>query len=100
MIEVFKTDVTDAQDAKVILKHIHNRFVLYEANFDLDDCDHILRVKSILGKVESNLLIQVLGKLGFKAVVLQDELPAHEHERELEGHPFNGLESRISQINI
>lgn len=93
MIEVFKTDVTDALDAEVILKHIHNRFVLYEANFDLDDCDHILRVKSILGEVENDLLIQVLEKMGFKAVVLQDELPVN--ERELEEHPFNGLGNRI-----
>lgn len=93
MIEVFKTDVTDASDAAAILKHIHNRFVLYEANFDLGDCDHILRVKSILGEVENDLLIQILGEMGFTAVVLQDELPAN--ERELEEHPFNGLGNRI-----
>jgi hypothetical protein len=73
MVEVFKTNVKEDHHAKLLVHHIHQNFVEYKANFDLDDCDKILRVKSSKGQVESMVLIDLLKELGFDAEVLLDE---------------------------
>lgn len=81
MIEVFKTNVTDLEHANMLLDRIHKTFIDYRANFDLDDCDKILRVKSSTGDIQPSELIDLLRNLGFDAEVLPDEsylLPDHE----------------------
>jgi hypothetical protein len=45
MIEVFKTNVVKPEDAKHILFILNRVFPEYYINFDLEDCDHILRVE-------------------------------------------------------
>lgn len=44
MIEVFKTDVRNERDVNLLIALIHKTFGEYRANFDLEDCDRILRV--------------------------------------------------------
>lgn len=51
------------------------RFADYKVNFDLGDCDNILRVKSFTEPIQSSLLIHLLNDLGFTAEVLPDEVP-------------------------
>ena len=75
MVEVFKTNVGNPEQANLVLRQIHDAFVAYSANFDLEDCDRILRVKSSRGFVQASSLIQFLRKLGFRAEVLPDEVP-------------------------
>ncbi|HYE55021.1 MAG TPA: hypothetical protein VD996_09270 [Chitinophagaceae bacterium] len=75
MIEVFKTNVTQREHATMLLEHIHKTFAHYKANFDLDDCDHILRVKSHSGNVQPAGLIMLLSSFGFEAAVLPDDCP-------------------------
>lgn len=75
MIEVFKTNVTDRSHANRLIDLIHSNFKGYKANFDLQDCDHILRVKSLAGPVQSSLLIHLFQQEGFSAEVLTDDLP-------------------------
>ena len=75
MIEVFKTDVDDSKYADILVEHIQRIFQGYEVNFDLQDCDKILRVKNVCGVVNSDRLIQMLNKFGFHAEVLRDEHP-------------------------
>ena len=58
--------------ANMLIEEIHKAFAGYKANFDLDDCDRILRVRSTMGPVESYRLIHLLKELGFKAEVLPD----------------------------
>jgi len=72
MVEVFKTDVKDRGTANLLIKQIHQTYTGYTANFDLDDCDNILRVKSVFGNVQADPLILLLEKYGFKAEVLPD----------------------------
>ncbi len=72
-IEVFKTNVTDQDQANMLIARIHGSFMEYTANFDLTDCDHILRVKSSSGSVEPDLLIKLLRDHGFFAELLPDE---------------------------
>ncbi|MDO6429127.1 hypothetical protein Q4E93_00920 [Flavitalea sp. BT771] len=72
MVEVFKTNVKERMHANMLIEQIHKVFMGYKANFDLDDCDRILRVKSMMGPVESYRLIRLLEELGFKAEILPD----------------------------
>ncbi|MEJ7645732.1 MAG: hypothetical protein WKF87_14150 [Chryseolinea sp.] len=73
MIEVFKTNVNDRIHAAMIVTKIQENFLLYEANFDLQDCDRILRVKSMFGSINSHDVIQFIHESGFRAEVLPDQ---------------------------
>ena len=46
MIEVFKTNINCAKQAKQLVEQIQRHFAGYKANFDLDDRDRILRIVS------------------------------------------------------
>ena len=76
MIEVFKTDVDNSRFADILVEHIQRTFYGYEANFDLQDRDKILRVKNLYGLVNSDRLIKMLNMFGFCAEVLPDDYPA------------------------
>lgn len=73
MVEVFKTNVCDADQANILVREIHAMFVTYKANFDLNDCDKILRVQSE-GEINSHMLIELLKHNGFQADILPDEI--------------------------
>ena len=72
MIEVFKTNVSRIHEATEILASIRDAFPNYKVNFDLEDCDKILRVESRNGPVQSSRLINLLKDHGFHAEILQD----------------------------
>ena len=74
MVEVFKTNVKEHQDADKLLRLIHENFMDYKANFDLHDCDNILRVQSNSGTVHAARLVSLLRNFGFEAEVLPDEV--------------------------
>ena len=89
MIEVFKTDVIHQEHAEMLLDEIRLHFS-YDANFDLEDCDNILRVKNVGGEVQADALIKFLNTLGFHAEILPDEVQPisdspffHSHKRHL-----------------
>ena len=72
MVEVFKTNVNDHDHANKLISQIHKSFFEYTANFDLEDCDKILRVKCTTGVIQSSLLIDLLKDFGFHAEILPD----------------------------
>ena len=79
MVEVFKTNITDSHLARLLVHEISRNFTGYTANFDLGDCDRILRVKSV-GTIESAQLISLLNSHGCYAEVLagdDDSLRLH-----------------------
>ncbi len=76
MVEVFKTDVTDNDEALIFIERIHHSFDGYKANFDLEDCDNILRIHSSTGIINCNALISFLRKFDCQAEVLPDVMPA------------------------
>jgi len=45
MVEVFKTNVQRKGEAKILLLKLTEQFSDYKINFDLEDCDKILRVE-------------------------------------------------------
>lgn len=76
MVEVFRTTVTDHDLAARLVDQIQETFGSYSANFDLDDCDKVLRVANPSGRVESTLLIHFLRGEGIRAEILSDEVPS------------------------
>ena len=79
MIEVFKTNVRDPDHASMLVDQIHNTFRHYAANFDLGDCDNILRVVSSNGHVQASLVLELISNFGFQAEVLSDDIPEFFH---------------------
>ena len=73
MIEVFKTNVMSEEQASRLVRQIHLKFKHYEANFDLEDCDRILRVNCRSGLPDAGGLMALLQEFGFVAEVLGDE---------------------------
>ncbi|MEN0054896.1 MAG: hypothetical protein AAGC65_14570 [Mucilaginibacter sp.] len=71
-VEVFKTNVSTRRYANKLLNHIHKTFSRYSANFDLDDCDNILRIQCSQGTISSKTLITFLKDLGCYAEALPD----------------------------
>jgi hypothetical protein len=76
MIEVFKTNVKDKSQSQVLIELIHRVFPSYKANFDLDDCDRILRVCGIKNPLQAFQIINLLKDFGVHAEVLPDEVPS------------------------
>jgi hypothetical protein len=72
MVEVFKTNITCPEKAMQLVEAIHQNFAAYTANFDLDDCDRILRV--LYGAADKPALdfIEWLYQLGCTAEALPD----------------------------
>ncbi len=69
MVEVFKTNVRSIRKAKHIIQKLAKEFPAHKINFDLDDCDKILRVqgKNILQK----RIINVVTDLNHQCEILE-----------------------------
>lgn len=76
-IEVFKTNVTTAEQAREILARIQHSFPDYVATFDLEDCDKILRIKTHSATIKAQALISLLKNTGAHAEILPDEIPPY-----------------------
>ncbi len=65
-VEIFKTDVKDNGQAKELLKLMHMKLADCTVNFDLEDCDKILRVETNGdGEDLSQRVISLLTSKGF-----------------------------------
>ena len=74
MVEVFKTNIEDPEEANKLIVLIQGRFDGYAPNFDLEDCDRILRVQSVSGHINAFELIIFLVDHSCVAAVLPEEL--------------------------
>lgn len=70
-IEIFKTDITDKRHAQVLVDEIQQAFPGYKANFDLWDCDNILRIKSTTIIIDPSALINFLENYGCEASLIE-----------------------------
>ncbi|MBO9152089.1 hypothetical protein ACFOTA_07715 [Chitinophaga sp. GCM10012297] len=75
MVEVFKTNVDRPLLAKLLVGTINGELPGHRANFDLEDCDRILRVVCTAGDVQSGRIIELLAGFGCRAEILEDEVP-------------------------
>lgn len=69
MIEVYKTNVQTRRQANQIMGLLQNRFSKASINFDLQDCDKVLRVEGIK-PTDTTKVINNLIRLGFKCEIL------------------------------
>jgi hypothetical protein len=74
MVEVFKTNVKNKRQATQLITQIHQDFGQYVANFDLEDCDRILRIACKKEEICPESIIALLEKHGFWCEVLPDEI--------------------------
>ena len=75
-VEVFKTNVNDRGQADWLVRQIEKAFENCAANFDLEDCDRVLRVQTSDPRLDVCTLIAMLRDLGFQAQVLPDDIPS------------------------
>jgi tRNA G26 N,N-dimethylase Trm1 len=69
MVEVFKTNVTKVSQAKKIVSLLLEHFPNSRINFDLHDCDKVLRVKGENFKPEKVMML--VKENGFMCNVLE-----------------------------
>ncbi len=68
MTEVFKTNVQKKVQSKMLLRILLEAFPLFKINFDLSDCDKILRVEG--DNVEAFRIMTLVEEYGFKCETL------------------------------
>jgi hypothetical protein len=68
MIEIFKTNVEFEEQCHAIIAALINTFASVKVNFDLEDCDKILRVEGHDFSVD--LIIETVQVLGYRCEVL------------------------------
>lgn len=71
-IEVFRTSVTDERHAGVLKVLLQQAFPSCRINFDLQDCDRILRMEGLL---TVPVVMELLRNQGYKCEVLEDVPP-------------------------
>jgi hypothetical protein len=69
-VEVFKTNVSQSGEAAVIIDLLRRHFPYYRVNFDLEDCDLIMRVESPRQEINNRQIIQLLKTRGYNGTRL------------------------------
>ena len=68
MVEIFKTNVEDPTQAEKIIDLLNQHYPCFVVNFDLHDCDKILRVKG--DSIPISEIEQFMSAIGFYCTVL------------------------------
>ena len=68
MVEIFKTNVDDHSQAQQVIALLKHHFPAFFINFDLHDCDKILRVKG--ESIPINEIEGLVSANGFQCHVL------------------------------
>jgi hypothetical protein len=68
MVEVFKTNVYEVEKSELITKKLYKYFPGNKINFDLEDCDKILRVEG--KKIVAGKIIELLNAENFFCEIL------------------------------
>lgn len=70
MVEVFKTNIFNDAEAQELAFMISDKFPGIIINFDLEDCDKILRVEG--HHFTSHQIIDLLTSNGYSCAILED----------------------------
>lgn len=68
MVDVFKTNVEQPEYSEMLIDQIINQIPNSQINFDLEDCDKILRIEAEI--VSNQIIIEILHQNGYYAEVL------------------------------
>lgn len=72
MVEIFKTNVEEVSKASSIVEKLLQQFPAYRINFDLNDCDRILRVETRDAAVDIDAIIESAEKYSFEIALIPD----------------------------
>jgi hypothetical protein len=68
MVEAFKTNVQKKKQSKMLLCILSEAFPSFKINFDLSDCDKVLRVEG--DNIEASSIMKLVKESGFKCEIL------------------------------
>ncbi|WP_456311949.1 hypothetical protein [Pseudomonas shirazensis] len=68
MIEVFKTNVEEIEQSKMIVVKLLEHYPNSHINFDLEDCDRILRIHAL--SISNHKIIELLNSFGYQCEAL------------------------------
>ena len=68
MVEVFKTNVQSTREARRIVQRLSEEFPKHRINFDLSDCDKILRIQG--NTILERRIIGIVTSLNYNCEVL------------------------------
>ncbi len=71
MVEIFKTNVESYHEAKRLVDVINIINDNYAVNFDLDDCDNILRIESTNSTINIETVEKLLKTEGYYCSLLE-----------------------------
>lgn len=69
MVEVFKTNVEEAQEANSIMDLLLQHFPGHKISFDLEDCDKVLRIEGHY--FSKKQIVQLMAVKGFACAELE-----------------------------
>jgi len=72
IVQVFKTDVEDQVIARHIVRFLQQTFSHCRINFDLEDCDKVLRIESSQTSIEEREVQLLMAGYGHHCELLQD----------------------------
>ena len=68
MVEAFKTNVEKKTQSKMLLSVLSEAFPSFKINFDLSDCDKVLRVEG--DNIEALSIMMLVKEHGFRCEIL------------------------------
>lgn len=72
MVEIFKTNVETQLEAKHVIQQLKIKFPNYKINFDLEDCDKILRVENSI--INTHQIMNVVSNLRHHIAFLEESV--------------------------
>jgi hypothetical protein len=69
MVEVFKTNVQKIKESRLLIRKLHKHFLNARINFDLSDCDKILRAEG--ENILTAKIIDLVSSSGYQVESLQ-----------------------------
>ena len=72
VVKVFRTNVQDHAEASQIVLVLHKTFSYCMANFDLDDCDRILRIETQGESIPDSDIHLLIAEYGYYCEPLPD----------------------------
>lgn len=70
IVEVFKTNVKSTDVAQFAIQKLKEVLPDAKINFDLDDCDHILRIEALRSEIELDAIVHYAKKMNIEIEAL------------------------------
>lgn len=69
-VEIFKTDVMQECEATALVSLLLQHWPHCRINFDLEDCDRILRIESAQQEINLPQIIHIMNRQGYTCTLL------------------------------